>query len=157
MAKESEEVPMAIAGGLDGHRRQITFDYVDAETGQVRPGPDRAGGPTAAAPLAAVGDRPAAFAVEARTGCGFVVDELRRAGVDAHLAEPAGTAAARDPSSGPRPTGPTPGSYGSCWPRGDLPESWIAAEQVLEMRGLLQLFKDLRDEHTGWVKRLSPR
>jgi hypothetical protein len=38
-----------------------------------------------------------------------------------------------------------------------LPESWIAAEQVLEMRGLLQLFKDLRDEHTGGVKRPTPR
>jgi hypothetical protein len=60
---------VAIAGGLDVHRRQITFDYVDAETGQLRLGPDRAGGSTAAcAPLAAVGDRPAAFAVEARTG-----------------------------------------------------------------------------------------
>ncbi len=29
---------MAIAGGFDIHRRQITFDYVDSETGQVRRG-----------------------------------------------------------------------------------------------------------------------
>ena len=37
---------MAIAGGFDIHRRQITFDYLDTVTGQVRGGagsPRRAG------------------------------------------------------------------------------------------------------------------
>src|SRR2546427_10891247 len=32
---ELEEVPMPIVGGLDIHRKQITFDYLDTETGQV--------------------------------------------------------------------------------------------------------------------------
>ncbi len=40
---------------------------------------------------------PAAFAVEGCTGWRFVVEELHRAGVEAHLAEPADTAAARGP------------------------------------------------------------
>jgi len=31
---EPEEVQMAILGGLDIHRRQITFDVVDTETGE---------------------------------------------------------------------------------------------------------------------------
>ena len=35
---EREEVPMPIVGGLDIHRKQITFDYLDTETGQVRRG-----------------------------------------------------------------------------------------------------------------------
>jgi hypothetical protein len=35
---ELEEVPMPIVGGLDIHRKQITFDYLDTETGQVRRG-----------------------------------------------------------------------------------------------------------------------
>jgi hypothetical protein len=29
---------MSIVGGLDIHRRQLTFDYLDTETGQVRRG-----------------------------------------------------------------------------------------------------------------------
>jgi hypothetical protein len=33
--RECEEAPMGIVGGLDIHRKQITFDYVDTVTGQV--------------------------------------------------------------------------------------------------------------------------
>src|SRR5258708_38568795 len=34
--REREEVPvMAIVGGVDIHRRQVTFDYLDTVTGQV--------------------------------------------------------------------------------------------------------------------------
>ena len=29
---------MSVVGGLDIHRRQVTFDYVDTETGRVRGG-----------------------------------------------------------------------------------------------------------------------
>src|SRR5215211_2393036 len=36
--REPEEVPMAIVGGLDIHRRQITYDWVDTDTGQARHG-----------------------------------------------------------------------------------------------------------------------
>src|SRR3974390_3923454 len=35
---EREEVPMPIVGGLDIHRKQITFDYLDTVTGQVQRG-----------------------------------------------------------------------------------------------------------------------
>src|SRR3712207_119881 len=90
---------MRIVGGLDVHRRQITFDYLDERSCQSRRG------------RIAPADRlllrrwlqtnlegaPAAFAVEACTGWRFVVEELQRAGVEAHLAEPADTAAARGP------------------------------------------------------------
>src|SRR6266480_888084 len=44
--REREEVPMPIVGGLDIHREQITFDYLDTVTGEVKRGqiapPDRA-------------------------------------------------------------------------------------------------------------------
>ena len=33
--RELEEVPMSIVGGLDIHRKQLTFDYLDTVTGQV--------------------------------------------------------------------------------------------------------------------------
>jgi len=36
--REREEVPMPIVGGLDIHRKQITFDYLDTVTGEVRRG-----------------------------------------------------------------------------------------------------------------------
>jgi hypothetical protein len=37
--QEREEVPyMAIVGGFDIHRRQVTFDYLDTVSGQVRRG-----------------------------------------------------------------------------------------------------------------------
>src|SRR5690348_18252010 len=35
---EREEVPMPIVGGLDIHRKQITFDYLDTDTGAVQRG-----------------------------------------------------------------------------------------------------------------------
>ena len=35
MFQELEEVPMTMVGGLDVHRQQITFDYVDSD-GLVR-------------------------------------------------------------------------------------------------------------------------
>src|SRR5207244_6069269 len=35
-----------------------------------------------------------------------------------------------------------------------LPESWIPPEQVQEIRAILELYKDLRDEHTAWVQRI---
>src|SRR3954464_7098837 len=90
---------MRIVGGLDIHRRQITFDYLDERSGQCRRG------------RIAPADRmllrrwlattlegaPAAFAVEACTGWRFVGEEPQRAGGGGHRAEPAETAAARGP------------------------------------------------------------
>src|SRR6266511_1863251 len=88
---------MAIVGGFDVHRAQITFDYVDTETGEVTAGQIR---PATRAALRGWLDRFAdrtdvAFAVEGCTGWRFVVEELRRAGVEPHLAEPADTATLR--------------------------------------------------------------
>ena len=88
---------MPIVGGLDIHRKQITFDYLDTETGQVRRGQvspaDRV---HLRAWLARFSGRDdVAFAVEGCTGWRYVAEELAAAGVTAHLAEPADTAAAR--------------------------------------------------------------
>src|SRR5271165_4227622 len=95
--RELEEVPMPIVGGLDIHRKQITFDYLDTVTGQVRRGQvspaDREHLRAWLARFAGCED--AAFAVEGCTGWRYVVEELAAAGVTAHLAEPADTAFAR--------------------------------------------------------------
>src|SRR3954470_17629314 len=147
---------MRIVGGLDIHRRQITFDYADERSGQIRRG--------RIAPAdrmmlrrwleTTVGDSPAVFAVEACTGWRFVVEELQRAGIEAHLAEPADTAAARGPKRRAKTDRTDARHLRELLTAGRLPESWIPPEQVLEMRARLQLFKDLREEHTAWVQRI---
>ena len=54
----------------------------------------------------------------------------------------------------PRPTRLTPGTCGSCWPGGRLPECWVPPGHILECRALLELYHDLRSEHTAWVQRV---
>jgi hypothetical protein len=56
-----------------------------------------------------------AVAVEGCTGWRCVVEEIRAAGLEAHLAEPADTRPAGVASIGPRPIAATPGCCGTCW------------------------------------------
>jgi transposase len=88
---------MPIVGGLDIHRKQITFDYLDTVTGEVRRGQiapaDREHLQAWLARFAGWDD--VAFAVEGCAGWRYVTEELAAAGIAAHLGEPADTAAAR--------------------------------------------------------------
>ena len=88
---------MPIVGGLDIHRKQLTFDYLDTVTGEVSRGQivpaDRARLRGWLARFAGRDD--VAFALEGCTGWRYVAEELTAAGCAAHLAEPADTAAAR--------------------------------------------------------------
>src|SRR5271154_6429102 len=113
---ELEEVPMPIVGGLDIHRKQLTFDYLDTATGEVERGQiTPAGRAHLRAWLARFAGRDdVAFALEGGAGWRYVSEELAAGGVAAHVAEPAETAAA---SGTPRPARPAPGICGSCWPR----------------------------------------
>ena len=88
---------MAIVGGFDVHRAQITFDYIDTDSGQVTAGQIRpATRPALRNWLQRFDGRDdVAFAVEGCTGWRFVVEELVRAKVEPHLAEPADTATLR--------------------------------------------------------------
>src|SRR5690348_10706578 len=110
---------MPIVGGLDIHRKQITFDYLDTATGEVRRGQiapaDRAHQRAWLARFAGRDD--VAFALEGCTGWRYVAEELAAAGVTAHAAEPAGTALPAAASGTPRPTRPAPGIFGCCWSR----------------------------------------
>ena len=69
---------MPIVGGLDIHRKQITFDYPGTETGQVRRGQispaDRLH--LRAWPARFAGRDDVAFAVEGCAGWRYVVEEL---------------------------------------------------------------------------------
>ena len=86
---ELEEVPMSIVGGLDIHRKQLTFDYLDTVTGEVKRGQiapaDREHLRAWLARFAGRAD--VAFAVEGCTGWRYVAGELAAAGLAAHVGE----------------------------------------------------------------------
>ena len=83
----------SIVGGMDIHRKQITFDYLSTVTGEARCGRVAPADRSHLRAWLARFDDPGevAFAVEACTGWRYVIEELRRAGMEAHLAEPADT------------------------------------------------------------------
>jgi transposase len=89
---------MAIVGGLDIHRRQITYDWIDTDSGETGRGQlSPASRLELRGWLEQFNGQPATFALEATTGWRYLVEELERAGIAAHLAEPADTRALRGP------------------------------------------------------------
>jgi transposase len=151
---------MSMVCGLDLHRQQITFDAVDIESGEVWRGrlwqPDRErfrrwlrhdvakrahGGSVS-------------LAVEGCTGWRYVVEEITAAGFDAHLAEPADTQAARGRKRHAKTDRSDCRLLRELLQTGDLPESWIPPEPVLEWRERVRLYKSLVDERTVWTQRI---
>jgi transposase len=146
----------SIVGGLDIHRKQITFDYVDLVTGEVKCGHIAPAGRVHLRAWLARFDDPArvAFAVEACTGWRYVAEELQRAGMEPHLAEPADTAAARGRKRRAKTDRADARLMRDLLAQGRLPECWIPPKHVLECRALLELYHDLRAEHTAWIQRV---
>ena len=147
---------MPIVGGLDIHRKQITFDYLDTVTGQVCRGQiSPADREHLRAWLARFADcEDAAFAVEGCTGWRYVAEELAAAGVAAHLAEPADTAFARGRKRHAKTDKTDCRHLRQLLAEGRLPECWIPPSRILECRALLETYHDLRAEHTAWVQRI---
>jgi transposase len=147
---------MPIVGGLDIHRKQITFDYPGTVSGQVQRGQitpaDREHLRAWLARFAGVED--VAFAVEGCTGWRYVAEELAAAGVAAHLAEPADTAFARGRKRHAKTDKTDCRHLRMLLAEGRLPECWIPPGRILEARALLELYHDLRAEHTAWVQRI---
>jgi transposase len=147
---------MPIVGGLDIHRKQITFDYLDTVTGQVQRGQvspaDREHLRAWLARFAGRDD--VAFAVEGCTGWRYVAEELAAAGVTAHLAEPADTAFARGRKRHAKTDKTDCRHLRQMLSEGRLPECWIPPGRILECRALLETYHDLRREHTAWVQRI---
>jgi transposase len=146
---------MRIIGGLDVHRSQITYDWVDPQSGQ------RQRGRLAPAHrehlrgwLEQFAGRRAAFALEGCTGWRYVVEELQRAGIAAHLAEPADTSAARGPKRHAKTDQLDACHLRELLAAGRLPESWIPPTHVLEARTQIRCYKALADEHTAWLQRI---
>jgi transposase len=152
---ELEEVPMTMIGGLDVHRQQLTFDYVDDDGlvrwGQIRPATRK----TLRGWLAEhCSGGNAEFALEGCTGWRYVVEELRAAGVGAHLGDPAEIAVLRGPKKRAKTDRADARLLRSLLLEGRFPESWIPPAHVLEMRTLGRLYCTLMDERRAWQQRI---
>ena len=148
---------MSIVGAFDVHRRQLTFDYLDTVTGEVKRGrvvpADRE---HLRAWLARfTGQDEVQFAVEGCTGWRYVVEELTTAGIEPHLAEPADTVALRGKKRHAKTDQADARHLRVHLMAGDLPESWIPPGHVLETRAVVRLYKDLLDERGGWQQRIA--
>jgi transposase len=83
-----------------------------------------------------------------------VVEELQRAGIQAHLAEPADTSALRGPKRRAKTDQLDARHLRELLAAGRLPESWIPPAHVLEVRTQVRCYKALLDEHTAWLQRM---
>jgi transposase len=150
---------MDIVGGFDVHREQITFDYVELETGEVHRGKIR---PATRESLREWLDefterfsgKQIAIAVEATTGWRYVVEELRRAGVEPHLAEPAETKSLQGRKKRAKTDRLDAGHLRDLMAIDRLPESWIPPEHIQEIRTLMRLRHSLIEERTTHKQRI---
>ena len=125
---------MAIVAGFDVHRRQITFDALDTETGEVTRGRIDATPAAVRGWVRRFKGSEVRVAVEACTGWLFVCDALAAAGATAHLAEPVETRALRG-----RKRRAKTDREDARWLRElltdeRLPESWVPPEHVRQWR-----------------------
>jgi transposase len=148
---------MSIIGAFDVHRRQLTFEYLDTVTGELRRGrvvpADRQHLRKWLARFA--GHDGVHFALEGCTGWRYVAEELLAAGIEPHLAEPADTAALRGRKRHAKTDKTDARHLRVHLLAGDLPECWIPPEHVLEARAVVRLYKDLLDERGAWHQRIA--
>lgn len=146
---------MEIVGGLDLHRRQITYDVLEVATGEVSRGQVRpVTRPVVREWLDQFCGRDGHFAVEATTGWWFVIDEIDRAGLSAHLAEPAETAAAKGRKKRAKTDRTDARHLRDLVVQDRLPESWIPPDHIVDLRTLVRLRKALVDQRTDWQLRI---
>ena len=151
---------MSMLCGLDLHRDQITFDALDVSTGEVWRGrlfqPHRLRlrrwlaeelGPRAHG-------EPVVVAVEGCTGWRYVVEEVVAAGFEAHVAEPAETQDKRGPKHRAKTDRSDARLLRELLANGQLPESWVPPQPVLEWRERVRLYKSLVDQRTQWAQRV---
>ena len=141
---------MQIIGAFDVHRKQITFKWLNTETGEVRRGRIvPALRETVRQFLVPFKGLDAHFALEATTGWRFVAEELSRAGLKAHLAEAAETATLRGTKRRAKTDRRDCDHLVDLLISGRLPESWLPPEHVLEIRTLVRCRKDLSECAAG--------
>jgi transposase len=147
---------MSIVGGLDIHRRQVTFDLADTVTGecwrgQVRPA-DRE---HVRAWLAGLAGRDGVhLGMEGCTGWRYVAEEVAAAGFTAHVGDPAEIAARRGRKKRAKTDRADARLQRELLARGEFPDCYLPPAAVLDWRQRLESYHDLREQHTAWVQRI---
>jgi transposase len=145
---------------LDLHRGQITFDALDTASGEVFRGricsPDRVRFRRWLAQelIPRGGGGEIELAVEGCTGWRYVVEEIIAAGLEAHVAEPADTQAARGRKHRAKTDRADARLQRELLEKGELPESWIPPTGVLEWRERTVLYESLMDQRRVWIQRI---
>jgi transposase len=147
---------VSIVMGLDQHRAQITAEWLDTETGEVKRArvtpADRAG---VRQFLKRFDGQELEVALEATTGWRFVVEELRRIGALAHLAEPAETAGLRGPKKRAKGDRADARHLRELLMVKRLPESWIPPDHILDLRARVRLRHTLSEQRSEWQQRIQ--
>ena len=151
---------MSMVCGLDLHRGQITFDTLEVDSGVEwrgrlwQPDRQRLRRWLREDVASRAGDGKVAIAVEGCTGWRYVVEEITAAGFEAHVAEPAETQTARGTKKRAKTDRSDARLIRDLLASGDLPESWIPPDAVLEWRERGRLYKTLIDQRRMWVQRI---
>jgi transposase len=146
---------VTIVMGFDQHREQITWDALDSSTGELRRGRIRpADRESFRHFLRRFGGERLEAALEATTGWRFMVEELKAVGAEVHLAEPAETKVLRGPKRRAKTDRADAKHLRELLQQGRVPESWIAPEQILELRSLVRLRRALVEQRTAWLQRI---
>jgi len=148
-----------IVGAFDVHRKQITFDYIEMESGEVHRGKIR---PADRESLREWLDelterfsaKQIAIAVEATTGWRYVIEEIKRAGIEPHLAEPAETKSLQGRKKRAKTDRLDAGHLRDLMVIDRLPESWIPPDHIQEIRTLMRLRHSLIEERTTHKQRI---
>jgi len=147
---------VSIVMGLDQHRAQITADWLDTETGEVKRGrvapADRAG---VRRFLERFDGQELEVGLEATTCWRFVVEELRRVGAIVHLAEPAETAGLRGPKKRARGDRADARHLRELLMLERVPESWIPPDHILDLRARVRLRHMLGEQRSEWQQRIQ--
>ncbi len=147
-----------IIGGLDVHRAQVTFDYIDTDTGEVCRGQIQPA--TRQSFRRWLGARfqgrlDVQLAVEGCTGWRYLVEEMQRAGIEPHLAEPADTAAQRGRKKRAKTDRLDAKLLRELLSQGRLPESWIPPAHALEARTRARTYLALAEQRRRWLQSIQ--
>ena len=146
---------MAIVCAFDIHRAQLTFDLIDSSTGEIRRG--------RVAPASRIRVREffkelstneVDVVMEGCTGWWFVADEAARAGMVAHVADPAETAALRGSKKRAKTDRADAHHLRRLFVEDRLPESWIPPQHIVETRHLIRLYLALLHDRNGYAQRI---
>jgi transposase len=146
---------MSIVGGLDIHRQQITYDWVDYDSGETGRGricpADRVGFRKW---LGEFGEKTVELVVEGCTGWRFIAEECAAAGVRVHVADPAEAAGARSRKQRAKTDRIDARMLREQLEKGGIFDSWIPPRVVLEIREKVRLYMDLLEDKQAWQRRI---